>query len=366
MSFWKRFGNNRRRYKIIAPRPRLFVLGEKTAEGWHSCFLWCGTFGNYLIGLPRSMEPFKQIIAAKGGVKAILLTREENHFQSSAETLFQFAGAYLIAGDVVPSWQIPSYRHHAVYHHDFRFKWLGKNDGGNSWLIETADCHLLVGRTTVKDQKTCGTNVVMLQESIADNDLEKVVGIPRDIGGLGKFGCSLSEFFTSRRVIHYYNPALPLIAVFDDIEFERNDFEAIGPTARSQLTKLLQEYGASQKSGQLFSMDDNEIHLVGPNRALASDPLDCVTIKDDRLTIVTPTQYWMALLEADIEEPIRQKLAVNFAATLPFNWRKTFPASLVRWEKNSTFMKRLRAKQKNCIEHYKRRRPKGILGAISQ
>ena len=357
-------GNTRRKTKVLSVSSKLFVLGERSGKGWHTSFLWCGTFGNYLIGLPREVEPFKPLLTAKGGVKAILLVENTENLQKVAEQLFRFTGAYLIAGDYAPSWQIPSSRHHSVYHHDFQTSWLGNDESGrNKWLIKVQGASLLVGESSDAARVGSATEVLVLHRAIQVDDLGQSVSIPRTELSLADFGLSVSQFFKSQRVIHFFAKELPYLAVFDDIEFERNDFEVIGPTARRQLVTVLQDFGASTKAGQVFSKNGQEIALAKPNRVLASHPLDSIDTKSGRLYIVTPTQYWLALVDSDLSEEAKLGIAEDFAAVMPFNWRKVKDSSQKCWQ-DSQFLTRVKAKQKICVDHYRSRRPRGVLGAI--
>ena len=365
MSFLKMLSHkSRRKAKVLSLAPRLFVLGEREGEGWRASFLWCGIFGNYLIGIPKNLSLFKPLLTAKGGVKAVLQVEESADYKESAEEIFSFAGAYLITGDSVPGWQIPSSRHHAIYHHDFQIRWLGRDeDGHNKWFIKTQDSILLVGQPDLREEHNPELEVYLLHRKIDADELNAVIGSPDNLDALTHFGVGLSEFFNAQRVIHFFEKDLPFIAVFDDIEFERNDFEVIGPTARKQLVKLLQNYGASTKGGQVFTRGPHEIALAKPNKALASHPLDSINQKRSRINIVTPTQYWLALLESDLSAERKSEIAERFAEVMPFNWRKVKAPSQIQWT-DSQFINRLRLKQKVCTEHYKERRPRGVLGAM--
>lgn len=90
---------------------------------------------------------------------------------------------------------------------------------------------------------------------------------------------------------------LPLITVYDDNLFLRNDYDVLSLGQRNYLIKFFAKFGFKQKSGRLLSDGTSNIHLPRPNANLAVSAFEAqfLTVEQGQYYCVTPTQFAEAL-----------------------------------------------------------------------
>lgn len=108
---------------------------------------------------------------------------------------------------------------------------------------------------------------------------------------------------------------LPILSIFDDEEYENYDLDAIPPTQRLRLIKILEGAGFRHASGRVLKAPDGGAQLEFPKPSgLGSDPsrpaADLVA-RGDRVVLVTPTQAillhlhrWSEADEASVVEEL--------------------------------------------------------------
>ncbi len=95
---------------------------------------------------------------------------------------------------------------------------------------------------------------------------------------------------------YLYLPEKPLkvISVFDDLKYDRSDFDGLSPAMRRYVVKTLGSLGFKQKSGRVIAHAEHDIHCIMPKPStLGASPFDVTryTYKRERdFYVLTPTQ----------------------------------------------------------------------------
>ena len=351
-------GGSSPKMKILALSDRLLGMAEWDAEHsrWHLCYLWRGMHGNYLIHVPRDLEQVKPVLTAKGGIKALFLPQSDESMRTTSEALFRFTGCYYISQSHHVNWQMPGYDFEEVYHHDFRIQRLADKQG---WNIKAGKTELYIPLTLEAEISSRKNQIPCPLVYYGDNPSELVTlqfSIEQRLEELG-----LLNFLRKKRVLYFYAADLPLITLFDDIEFERNDYEVIAPSARHKIADLFRQSGGIIKRSEAFEWPKLTIEMVKSPSTLASHPLDPLNIRAGTLYLVTPTQYWLYLLSAAIPKSRKRDLAKSFAATLPFNWRKVKSETMQHYPEHSDISE-IKSLQAACTAYFRSRRQRSIIG----
>jgi hypothetical protein len=90
---------------------------------------------------------------------------------------------------------------------------------------------------------------------------------------------------------------LSAVSIFVDEEYEKSDYDLIGPRDRLRIASVLEEHGYRQRTGREFEGPLGRIEFPRPSRTLSSDPaseleqvLDC----GSGAAFATPTQILLA------------------------------------------------------------------------
>ncbi len=344
--------------KILSLSDRLLGLAEwdATAAHWNLSYLWQGVHGNYLIGTPLNVTTVKQVLSAKGGIKALFLPTVDPSQRNRCEQLFRFAGCYYIAKNRQDGWNLPGYAVEEVYHHDFQINPLAE---AGSWRIKVTGADLLVPGTD-EARQVCSRRQLICPGSYAGDEPADIANLQMSLEERYQ-SSQLSEQFEKDRILHFYHPWLPLISVFDDVEFERNDYEVISPGARQILTKCFLAAGGQQKGVNRFDWPQLRIRFPESPRSLSSHPLDSVEAKPGEILMVTPTQYWLYLLRAPMSKAKKREIAIALASSLPFNWPKVKSETLEQMPEPSD-VEAIKQRQTECTQYFRSRKQKSIIG----
>ena len=164
------------------------------------------------------------------------------------------------------------------------------------------------------------------------------------------------------RYVFHYDENTNSIAFFDDIEFERNDYEVISPGVRKNFAQILGKHAFSHLGKGLFSNGVDKVYVSPPPRVLMSGPIDSLKLcPDAAIKIVTPTQMAILILEAENEEKISD--LINLARVLPFNLKKLdFYLRNSKNQISSEVRGELTQIQTKCSKFYKANRCKDGIG----
>ncbi len=106
---------------------------------------------------------------------------------------------------------------------------------------------------------------------------------------------------------------LPLVTIYDDNWFLRNDYDLLSVGQRKYLINYFTQQGFALQTGQLLSKDQVNIHLPKPNRLLAVSNFhqDFLVNGTGHYYCVTPTTFAETLFRLYLGDNARQIDAVK-------------------------------------------------------
>ncbi|GHF99090.1 hypothetical protein [Thalassotalea marina] len=110
---------------------------------------------------------------------------------------------------------------------------------------------------------------------------------------------------------------LPLLTVYDDNWFVRNDYDVLSVGQRQYVQGFLQQFGFKQKTGKTMQLGDMTVDFPTPKHtlALSSYHPDYLASNSKRITIVTPTTFaetlFYQLIKAESEDVSAIKQLIN-------------------------------------------------------
>lgn len=147
--------------------------------------------------------------------------------------------------------------------------------------------------------------------------------------------------------------ALPLVTVYDDNLFVRNDYDVLSLGQRNYLIAFFQKLGFKQKTGRLLTDGERKLHLPRPNSNLAVSGFSEDFLQYDRVNFycVTPTQFAEALFHfySDPSEALPHLKALIENCPYNIEWlRDTSYRSEIEGATSETFVD-LMAYQKQIV-----------------
>ncbi|TLU61841.1 hypothetical protein FE810_13565 [Thalassotalea litorea] len=102
------------------------------------------------------------------------------------------------------------------------------------------------------------------------------------------------EYEKVKRDKHMFQlPPLPLLTIYDDNLFVRNDYDILSSGQRQYLIQFFKKLGFQQTSGRLLTKDDVRLHFPKPQHILAQSAFDpqYLTFAKRDYYFVTPTTF---------------------------------------------------------------------------
>lgn len=103
---------------------------------------------------------------------------------------------------------------------------------------------------------------------------------------------------------------LPLVTLYDDNHFVRNDYDVLSLGQRNYLINFFKQQGFKQKSGRLLTDGSAQLHLPRPNSNLATSAFDSQFCHNDEVNYhcVTPTQFAEVLFHTatDVDDALNK------------------------------------------------------------
>jgi len=98
---------------------------------------------------------------------------------------------------------------------------------------------------------------------------------------------------------------LPLITVYDDNLFVRNDYDVLSLGQRNYLIRFFAQLGFKQKSGRLLQNEQVNIHLPRPNAnlAISSFQPEFLEFRQQNYYCVTPTMLAETMFYYGLQHP---------------------------------------------------------------
>ena len=172
----------------------------------------------------------------------------------------------------------------------------------------------------------------------------------------------LIESFNTHHYVFHYDENTNSVAFFDDIEFERNDYEIIQPILRNNLCKILEQHQYNKVKSKIYQNGSNKVVIAPPPRVLMSDPTEGLrNLADGICKLVTPTQQALLIVQTANRNKLQD--LKKLASTLPFNMKKLmFQIRKNKIKLDINTGEQIISLQKDCINFYKINRCKDSIG----
>lgn len=320
-------------------------------------FWFRGAYGNFILGTPQPTKDLMDKLKQLGGVFRIISW--QSLLGNDELALFNRFGAHYVTTEVdalnaqiVP---VLSWNESPIV--GLKFKSFSSSKGKNFFSFSWKNSSY----TNIISEKLSHDYFLAADQTIQETGPEAA----------GSFQASrLNELIQTKgkRIVRAAHNAKRLIILFDDVEFERNDYEVISPKQRKQLISQLEAKGFVHKSGNKLEhpLTNLEVHLSKPPKALGSPIVDDYTTQPTGVNIVTATQgAFIILHDATKTAEIRSTEIKRLLSNIPFNVRKLkmldHPDGFdkTHWDK---LLKDLELMQKEVVSYYRTNRVNGIIG----
>lgn len=167
--------------------------------------------------------------------------------------------------------------------------------------------------------------------------------------------------FQSKRILAFPSVDLLSIAIYDDFDYDRIDYDTLSPSARSTLREVLKDNEATEVRAGHYRWRGVTIRILKSPRSLSSPSLEGLDPRQDVIFLLTPTQLAARILslETSGEDDI-----IELAKNLPFNLDKLKSQVQFAQRIHPELGQRLRKELYQCGEFYRLRRQRGILGSF--
>lgn len=152
-------------------------------------------------------------------------------------------------------------------------------------------------------------------------------------------------------------PDYPLITIYDDNWFVRNDYDVLSLGQRQFLIKFFKKMGFSQPSGRVLAQENVRLHFPRPQSNLAMSAFDqkYLQLDGDNYYFVTPTEFAECLFydAVNIGEQAALYRIKRLITKCPYNieWLRDISYSSQIEALTKRTFKELSHFQKRIIEH---------------
>ncbi|MEE2643975.1 MAG: hypothetical protein VYD19_03475 [Myxococcota bacterium] len=316
-----------------------------------------GSFGNYLLLSPLS-EALAGQLSGLGGVKyTIPLWRDEETLRC-CERLFKRYGAQVVTAAPLEV-QAPMLSLEEIPQHAEQLKvQLAQGEGEETW---TPHVELSIGKFKLHYPAAAPAEGSLALPRWWEADTGTLATFLSRQSKLAQVYHKLLKLLSRDRVLAFPAPEHLAVAIYDDFSYDRIDYDTLSPSARKTLSELLIAGGAEQKSALRFHLDDVELRFLKSPRSLSSPVLEGLTVGEDVIYLLTPTQLAAKLMSEPERSPESLRL---LAKALPVNLEKLCASSKLpkfkRAERDT-----LREALAESGEYYRRRRQRGIRGRLA-
>ena len=396
-NFFKSLGNKKYQAKIIDFSNQIKILCDsQTNNIWQLSYFVSGSYGNYLFGLPVKIKKFDQLITNLGGIKFIVpWVSPEINIADHKFIFVRYGSTVIWSEDSVKDFPIK--KSEEVSHTDIILKVLRventtvlkvktKNESMlmsanfgvlDSQLIHTIDYqdHNLKQYTFMPSWGRGPFKEIIEEINNQPQIINKVDSLPSlspfvstsqvNTSSTHSVDGIIQQLEVSNFLYHYDSQSLS-ICFFDDVEFERNDIEITAPEVRAQLNSFFSQLNFEKQSGDSYVNQSNPNNLSfsfapTPHTQMSSLTSFNNVMPVDSIKIITPTQQAAIILEDRVDT---QQRLFSLASELPLNIRKLKPLIIKRFQgqEQKEVQKKASYLQKNCIDYFKKTKPKGAKG----
>lgn len=343
----------------------LFVLFQKNGLKHQLSYFLRGVYGNILAGVPQFNDEMARFVKAQGGVFRVFPFHSQ--FGPNEQQWFQRFGCSLVVTDaesqtphIIPvlasgahpvvGVEVMAFEREASMYH-WAFKWRQRI---------LCSPHPRAARGMILSDRL-EDDLDSLCQRLGAVDTQDLQHMPAS--------ALLARFqVIEPQTLMWPIDELGVLAVFDDIAYEMQDCEFLGPRQRQEIASLMNHLAFRRESGNLYRGPGGvAIRLAKPIRSLTADPLAGMALEPGDLGIVTPTQAALLILRHKGQSLAWQRdCLLNLVARLPVNLDKLRAPiiELFAAKEAAALNQALKACQHSTMTHYKRARPKGLTGRM--
>lgn len=344
----------------------------ETTDGnaWTLHYLMRGGYGNYLLGGPSLDPALVERVDSFGGVYRVLSFHET--LPDDAQRWFvRFGCRWLVPdqGEELDVGPVPLDPLTTTPLAGLRRVTAAAAAEGREWSFTWRGNHVVAGfgrALAIRPNHSLALPAVLRGSAGAiKKELQR---LSQDVRGVLPSKL-LKSMARDRPMVCLPLDAFGLVVCFDDIHYERNDVEFIGPKQRRQLRDLLEAKGYHSVAGNHFRRDGQDVRISEPPRVLMYDTTQRPTWHKGAVTFVTATQGALEILLSELPVEERLSMLLQLAARVPVNIPKLRVTMKRRPEligdlDRETFLAKLQATQDPAVAHYKQRKPAGLFGRI--
>ncbi|MEM7404799.1 MAG: hypothetical protein AAF458_05865 [Pseudomonadota bacterium] len=337
---------------------------------WTLHYLLRGTYGNYLLGDPPLDDDLSFVGEGIGGI-AKVLPFAPTPGPDAARWFSRFGCRWVIPEnpDDIPFGAVPMDAFERSTFTGLRGVRCESVDAGYVWRFRWRGLTVSAGVSPGSGPGPRGSLRLPHQVFGRDGDLDRaIVSLQTSLSTAAASDC-LAALNASRPTLCVAVDDLGLIACYDDIQFERNDIDIIGPTQRRELDELLTGLGFERVNPHCYRSHAAVVRIVEPPRTQLNEPLNGVELEPGAITFVTATQAAFEILLAPWTPDRRVDELRRLVALLPVNLRKIDTVlkrrpELLEGHPRERLMAHLWGLQEDTVAYYKPRKPRGLYGRL--
>lgn len=349
---------------VVKVRPDIHALVEPVQGApCQVSYLLVGTYGNALLGMPSQWHRFDRVFWGSGGLALVFPTEPSRDAGSELE-LFQRFGPRWVAPDPRAWPHVPAITPTDLS--SIRVRGVDRPSDNYRWDIEFKTTRIHVGwqllapiPTALLLQRHLSSHMEAVAMSVETSQPAPVAGSPEDLAG------RLQHLLASSGHVTWHLPGSALVACFDDIRFEPNDYDILTPRQRYQLAKALRANGIECRTSREWLWRGVSIRIPRAPRLLGANSLDYVNLDPQSIWVLTATQMATHILRtSSLSHQQRAKRLLELVSNLPVNLEKLRSMMLDRFGdlEGIRLLRDLRTNQSETVAYFRRHRVKGLLG----
>ena len=338
----------------------LVCFSEKRFFQKRNYYLVRGVYGNFMIGVPLLTDDLKEVVRLQGGVFRILPVSAQ--CLANGSKWFNFTGCSFIIPGLKPS---ESYPFPVIAPDDYPIPGVDILESNNDhdrfqWRFRIHDSILSTPGLAAPGDLILGDKIPAASLSTAN--LEPNQGKTTESSS-----SILSRLLSAQpRLVIFPHSATRSLIAFDDIEFERHDYEGLSPLQRQQLHNTMLQVGFERKSGHIYSGHGIKLALAKAPRSLGSSLDPHIPKSSNIFQVVTATQgAYLIATQSDVDKADISEQLVELCHNIPVNIRKLNDLNRPdNWDTASwrALCKKLDSIQQETSLFYRKNRVKGLLG----
>jgi hypothetical protein len=313
--------------------------------------------------MPSQWDRFDRVFWGSGGLALVFPTEPSRDAGSDLE-LFQRFGPRWVAPDPRAWRHVPAIT--PTYLSGIRVRSVDRPSDNYRWDIEFKTTRIHVGwqllastTTALLLQRHLSSHLVPVATSVETGQPAPVAGSPEDLAG------RLQHLLASSGYVTWHLPGSALVACFDDIRFEQNDYDILTPRQRYQLAKALRANGIECCTSREWLWRGVSIRIPKAPRLLSANSLDYVNLDPQSIWILTATQTATHILRtSSLSNEQRARRLLELVSNIPVNLAKLRAMLLDRFGdlEGISLLRDLRTNQGETVAYFRRHRVKGLLG----